>query len=503
MVYRIILGDPYGTVPFVFSRQPLQPMKTKMLISLLAISILAGTGFANSVENSGQTELDVEAISKKTNALVAQYTKLDIFSGVVLIALDGKPFYHKAFGMANRETQTPNTTDTRFIIGSMNKTFTEILILKLVQEGKIKLSDKMVQYLSGFKQREADQITISQLLNHRSGFGDYYNPAFWDMDYKDKNISGITELIKTLPLHFKPGTENEYSNAGYILLGSIIEKVTGKSYADNVEQFITGPLALNQTVLHDVKNIPNRAIGYLKGIDDVEDNEFFITEPRSDGGFYSTALDVMKFYLAFFYNQELLPESLRKQSELLQNLKPYYSQKREGVTFAGGLNGANSVHIELLSEGISIVVLANMDEPIAEHVANGILAIINGKEPKQAQLPTKLLVYQAYLENGSDYIRQHFEQLSENFHPADPKDLILNSLGYDLMMSGHLNEALDLFKLNTEIFPGVANCWDSYGEALRASGDKAGSLKSYRKALDLIPDLPSSVQAVKELESGQ
>ena len=144
--------------------------------------------------------LNVSELESKVDALVKQYQDLDIFSGVVLVAEQGRPVYHKAFGLANRENKTPNTLNTKFDIGSMNKTFTKLVILQLIKEGKIKRDDNLGKYLTGFPAESANKITIDHLLKHSSGYGGYWGPDFNDLPISKKGISGILEIIKKLPL---------------------------------------------------------------------------------------------------------------------------------------------------------------------------------------------------------------------------------------------------------------------------------------------------------------
>ncbi|MCB0466262.1 MAG: beta-lactamase family protein, partial [Aequorivita sp.] len=391
-------------------------------------------------QNNSSNSLNKVDVSQKTDNLINEYIDMDIFSGVVLIAEKGKPFYEKAFGLSNRTTHTPNTLETKFVIGSMNKSFTHIVILQLIEEGKLKFSDKLIKYLGGFNQKDADQITVAQLLNHTSGFGDYSSPKFFNLPYDMKNIQGILPLIKEMDLQFKPGTENLYSNAGYVILGAIIEKITGKSYVQNVEERIKKPLNLNSLVTENIKSIPNRAIGYMKTFNGYEDNEDFISEPKPDGGFFANAYDILKFYREYLYGNKLLSKEIKEKDDFFKHIAPIYQEHGAGIPLAGGFNGANTVHLELLADDISIVVFANMDEPVAENIAIGILHIINGKTPKKAMLPTKLNVYKAYSENGIGYVSQNFEALTDNWFENDPKDLILNNLGYDLMFDGKLDE---------------------------------------------------------------
>lgn len=474
-------------------------MKRYLFIFLASFQLVA----CNGQTDSSSTKLNKENVIQKTDELVKEYIDLGIFSGVVLISEQGKPFYEKAFGLANRETNTPNTLETKFVIGSMNKSFTSVIILQLIDEGKLDFDSKMVDFLDGFKQKNARNITINHLLDHTSGFGDYHSPNFFELPYDKKNIQGILPIIKGLELMFPPGAENEYSNAGYIILGAIIEKITGKSYAQNVEERIAKPLKLNSLVTSSVKEIPNRAIGYLKTFNGYEDNEEFITEPRSDGGFYANVYDIQKFYRTYLYTNELFSEEVKNNDGFFQRISPIYSESGAGIPLAGGFNGANTVHLEMLADNISIVVFANMDEPVAEKIAIGILHIINGKQPDKPTLPTKLNVYNAYKTYGITYVKENFEELTSNWFEGDPKDLILNNLGYDLLFNDRTEDAVAIFRLNTELFPNIANCWDSYGEALLKSGEKEAALSAYKKALKINPNIPSAKKMVKELEQNK
>jgi tetratricopeptide (TPR) repeat protein len=141
-----------------------------------------------------------------------------------------------------------------------------------------------------------------------------------------------------------------------------------------------------------------------------------------------------------------------------------------------------------------------MDEPVAENIAEGILSIVRGQKPDEPVLPAQQLVWSALIEKGPEYVKQNFEDLTRNFHPTDPKDIILNSIGYDLIFEGNLEDAISVFELNVELFPEAANCYDSLGEALLKIGDKSKALKKYKKALELDPELPSAKIMVKEIE---
>ncbi|GJM34358.1 MAG: hypothetical protein DHS20C18_33590 [Saprospiraceae bacterium] len=470
-------------------------MKKVMITLLIAATFLTG-----SAQDIGKVDLKKMDIKDKVDKLVKAYIDLDIFSGVVLIAQDGDPYYHQAFGLANREKNIPNTLTTKFDIGSMNKAFTKVVILQLVEAGKLKLSDKLGEYLEGFPENVATQVTIDQLLNHTSGFGDYHTPGFFEAPRSEKTIEAITKHARTMPLMFAPGSDNSYSNTGYILLGAVIEKITGKSYHENVKKRIIQPLNLKDTYVENKDQVPNRSIGYFKDIKGhIQDNEGFLEIPNPDGGFQSTTTDILTFYREFHYGNQLLKEKTKQLDESWQFMETHRNTGG-AIPHAGGFNGANTVLYEVLRDKISVLVFANMDEPVAEQLGVGILAIIRGKVPNQPSLPASQNVYQALQEHGTNYVKENFEALTTNFHPSDPRDFILNAIGYDLLSSGETDEAIQIFEFNTELFPEVANVWDSLGEAWLKKGDKKKALKYYKKALSIQPGLPSAKEAVARLE---
>lgn len=444
--------------------------------------------------------LQKNEIEPKIDALVKQYLDLDIFSGVVLLAEKGKPIYHKAFGLANRETKTPNTLNTKFNIGSMNKTFTKLVILQLLEEDKLSLSDKLGKYLPGFPKLAAKNIKIEHLLNHSSGYGDYLGRDFFNSSISQKTIKALVKRIKKMPLLFEPGSEQEYSNSGYILLGAIIEKITGQTYHQNVKERIVKPLGLTETYVENKNEVPERAIGYLKTMTgEIEDNTGFVELPNPDGGFLSTTTDILKFYREFHYGNIIIKEETKLKDEFYQMIQAH-NNTGGAIPHAGGFNGANTVNYEVLRDDITLIVFANMDEPVAEQLGAGILAIIRNQAPKSPALPAVQNVYQSYQKHGIDYVKTNFESLITNFHPEDPKDMILNAVGYDFLQMHEENKAIEIFQLNTEIFPNVGNTWDSLGEAYFKNGDNKKALAVYKKALSIDPEIPSAIKMVKKLE---
>ena len=169
-------------------------------------------------------------------------------SGAVLVAKEGKPIASKVAGIANRETNAPNTLETKFNLGSMNKMFTAIAIAQLAQNGKLKFDDTVAKHLPDFQNKEvAQKVTIHQLLTHTSGMGSYWGDKFAAQRTQLTTVAAHLPLIADEPLAFAPGEKFRYSNSGYMLLGAIIEKVSGKNYYDYVRDNIFLPAEMVST----------------------------------------------------------------------------------------------------------------------------------------------------------------------------------------------------------------------------------------------------------------
>ena len=446
------------------------------------------------IKNPTQLESNIDA-------LVKQYQDLDIFSGVVLVAEKGIPKYYKAFGLANREKNSPNTLSTKFDIGSMNKSFTKTLILQLMEEGKLKMTDKLGDYLLGFPEIAANNITIMHLLKHRSGYGGYWGRDFNDLPIDQKRVPALVERIKKLPLDFEPGTDTQYSNAGYVLLGAIVQAITGETYHHNITERILKPLGMKETYVIDKSEVPDRAIGYLKDMKgNMSSNTGFVEVPNPDGGFQSTPGDIVTFYTEYFYGTTLLSKETKANDDFFKFINSNRNTGGE-IPMAGGFPGANTAYYEILRDEISILVFANMDEPVAEQLGSGILAIVRGKTAKKPSLPAIQNIYNHYQEFGLKYIEDNFYSLIDNFHAEDPKEIILNDIGYDFLKNGEIEEALTFFNLNVKLFPEDANLWDSLGEGYYEKGDLEKSLQYYKKALKMDPGMTSAKEMLAKIKA--
>src|SRR5271157_1473291 len=187
------------------------------------------------------------------------------FAGAALLAKDGKPVFADAYGLADREQKLPNTLNTRFHIGSMNKMFTAVAILQLAQAGKLGLNDPLGKYLTDYPNKDvASQVTIHHLLTHTGGTGDIFGPEFDAHRLELRTLQDYVKLYGNRGLGFSPSSGRwEYSNYGFILLGVVIAKVSGESYYDYVREHIYKPAGMTATGSEpESQQVADRSIGY-------------------------------------------------------------------------------------------------------------------------------------------------------------------------------------------------------------------------------------------------
>lgn len=285
-------------------------------LSVFIVTILALTNGNSWIAGATPQRMSDAEIANELAVYLEKLTVEDKFSGVVLVAKDGKPIFVRAYSMANKVANIPNRVDTRFNLGSMNKMFTAVAIARLVERGKLSFSDTVGKHLPNYPNKAvAEKVTIHHLLTHTSGLGDYLNEKFYAHLERWKTVDSLLPLFVDDPLTFEPGKGWEYSNAGFALLGLVVERVSGQSYFDYVRKNIFTPAGMTNTDFYERdKNVPHRAVGYMrvnaKGEPDPEAarRENTSTRPAKGspaGGAYSTVPDMLKFHLAL-RNHKLL-----------------------------------------------------------------------------------------------------------------------------------------------------------------------------------------------------
>lgn len=319
----------------------------------MKLNVILAFGFASAAGAQQASPLPEAELIKRIAATADSLAGLDEFSGVVLLAKDGKPVFEKAYGFADREAKKPNTIETAFNIGSINKLFTQIAIRQLAAQGKLDLDSTLAKYWPDYPNADvARKVTIRQIMQMRSGIGgDIFAAPPGKTRHAIRHNRDYLQLFVDRPLNFEPGSRQQYSNAGYIVLGMLVERLSGVDYYRYVAQSVYGPAAMKRTGHWPVDSLPpNTAIGYTREDGVLERNTRLLPGRGSAaGGGYTTAHDLLR-----------LMNALRQ--KIIANAPA-------GAAIAGGAGGLNGVLEGNMPGGYDLIVLANLDPPAAERVS--------------------------------------------------------------------------------------------------------------------------------------
>jgi CubicO group peptidase (beta-lactamase class C family) len=331
----------------------------------------------------GQSELLATLGSK-----VEAETSAGRFSGAVLIAKDGQSIFARAYGQADREHGIANTLETRFRMGSMNKMFTAVSILQLVEAGKIGLDAPLGTYLTDYPNKDvATQVTIAELLDHTGGTGEIFGPQFAAYRLELRTLQDYERLYGSRGPAFTPGSKWDYSNYGFLLLGLVIEKVSGQNYYDYVREHVYAPAGMTSTGSEpENETVPDRSVDYTLDPSGklVPNTDTLPYRGTPAGGGYSTVGDLLKFANALQQNKLLDA----RHTEILTTGKVdtptgsryaygFEDQQFNGLRCIGHGGGAPGMNGDLEicpADGYIVAVLANMDPPAASRVSNWITA---------------------------------------------------------------------------------------------------------------------------------
>lgn len=317
--------------------------------------------------------------------------------GVVLIAEKGKITYEKAFGMAHLELDVPMKTDMVFEIGSITKQFTAVAILQLAEQHKIQLQDPLIKYFPDFPAHCKD-ISIHHLLNHTSGLNNFTSENSWSEVWRtDLSMQETIALFINKPLAFQPGEKFSYCNSGYVLLGAIIQKVSGETYEAYLQKNIFNPLEMKNTYFGSrSKIIKNRVQGYQKNQEFINAEYVTFSQTGAAGALMSTTHDLSKWYTALYHHKVISPKSLRLATTAYntQTGKPthygygWFINEVNGVQtveHGGGIFGFLTYALYLPTEDILITVLTNYDQYNPEALTVKLASLATNQYRKKIQ----------------------------------------------------------------------------------------------------------------------
>ena len=342
------------------------------LVSLTALALSAAPALAQDPE--------------RMDEVVRASVEAEEFSGSVLVARDGEILLDRGYGFANREWSIPNDGDTKFRLASVSKQFTAVAIMILNERGLVDLDAPVKTYLPDAP-AAWDGVTIRHLLTHTSGV-----PSFTDFDdyeatkTRPATIDSLIARFRDHPLDFQPGEGWTYSNSGYVLLTAVVEKASGKSYADFVAEALFQPLGMNDSGYDSHAAIlPHRASGYAPTARGFVNADYVdMSIPQGAGALYSTTHDLLKWEQGLFGGRLLRPESLTLLTTPVRNQYAFglTVKEKDGdttVAHSGGIEGFNTYMAYDPARRTTVIVLGNLNGPGPDQVGGSLLALARGQ----------------------------------------------------------------------------------------------------------------------------
>jgi len=336
--------------------------------------------------------------------IVRSHVDSKAFMGAVLVARDGNVLLSKGYGQANLEWQIPNTPTTKFRLGSLTKQFTAAAVLLLEERGKLK-TDDLVKVHMPDAPAAWDKITIFHLLTHSSGIPNFTAfPEYRQMQPFDTPAAGIVAKFRDKPLEFAPGERMNYSNSGYVLLGYLVEKISGQSYAQFLTENIFTPLGMKDSGYDSNTGvIARRASGYSPSPGGPVNAGFIhMSIPHGAGALYSTAEDLLRWEQGLFGGKLLSAASLKKMTTPFKNdyafgLVVQTVEGRPRIVHSGGIEGFNTSLAYYPESKVVVLALANLNGPAADQItaqlgksAHGETVVLTS-ERKEITLPPQVL----------------------------------------------------------------------------------------------------------------
>lgn len=407
----------------------------------------------------------------------------------------------------------------------MSKQFTGMAIMKLKEAGKLDYDQKVNTILTDFPY---DSITVRQLLHHTSGLTDYERLIYENFEKADSTkqyILGNDEILEVFyrvdpELDFQPGEKWEYSNTGYLVLASVVEKVSGQHFRTFLKEQITDPIGMNNTSLYNYQidpdpNMPNRVFGYRLALNQKETlpNDYnIVNDVRGDGGIYSTLDDLYKWNMALANHTIIAKDFLDEAWVSGQTNDGEYTGYGFGwfleynpgepivIEHSGGWVGFATFLRNEIDAKSGFVILTNNSAEHFGSIYSNIEAISAGEA---YQIPKKNL-YKAmakiiYERNVNDALSFYQDVKTDTInYRVNENDI--NQLGYLLINEGKLDDATQIFKLNIKEHPKSANVYDSYGDALLMQGDSIKALENFKKCYAMDESLDYAKDKAEALE---
>ncbi len=499
------------------------------LVSVVLLAILSSTPYSFAVQGGSRQSAVVrfdstEAAVRITRFLADTREAWDAPAISATVAVGDRVVYSAGVGYANLEEKNPATGSTVYRIASTSKVITATAILQLVESGRVAFDDDIREYVPEFPQKEWP-ITVRQVLTHTSGIR-HYNPG--ETSRKREHYDGVAEaisLFKDDPLRFRPGTRYGYTTFGYTLLQGVVEAASGLRYVDYLRENVFAPAGMADSDLEYAGRVyPKRAVGYRKNLDQIEPVGFDdVSFKFAGGGMLSSTMDLVHLCMALGAGKLLSSEMVSEMfSEQIPDLDPGNGyawgirvEEEAGLKRAwhpGRSFGFESYLLCYPDEGVYVSVLTNQQYTNPWSQVGGLAGFLAnlylpGGVTEAGQIPDRTLssAVRVALETGGDdaALRVYREYLENPAYRDRDTESEINQLGYVLLGTDRLEEAIAVFEVNVEAHPDAANAHDSLGEAYMAAGDEERSEASYKRSLQLAPENENAARLLEKLRASR
>jgi len=468
------------------------------------------------------TKTDVNTYSE----FISKMNAKGINTGNILVYEDGEVVYKSANGLRSIDPIDSLDLNSQFRLASVSKQFTGMAIMKLKEAGQLDYDQKVNTILIDFPY---DNITVRQLLNHVSGLTDYERliaENFVKEDSTKTYILGNNEILNVFyrvnpELDFQPGEKWEYSNTGYLVLATIVEKISGQHFRAFLKEQITDPVGMINTTLYKYQmesdpNMPNRAFGYRTALNQtglVPNDYDIVNDVRGDGGIYSTLEDLFKWNMALanhtiiskdYLDEAWSPGFLNNGEKTRYGFGWFIEQdstKPMTVFHSGGWVGFGTFLYNEVGTKSGFIMLTNNSTDNFGDIIRGISDIRDRKSYKMPKERVAKEMARRILTEDLDSAMSYYHSKKSDTLNYDISEGDLNVLGYQLLNEDYLDNALGVFKLNIEEHPTSANPYDSYGDALLMKGDSINALKYFKKCFEMDSTLSFAKDKSEKLEA--
>jgi CubicO group peptidase (beta-lactamase class C family) len=456
---------------------------------------------------------------------ITQLNKKGIATGNILVYEAGDIVYQSSNGLRSINPVDSLDLNSQFRLASVSKQFTGMAIMKLKEAGKLEYDQKVNTILTDFPY---DTITVRQLLHHTSGLTDYeriVDENFVKEDSTKTYILGNDEILELFyevnpDLDFQPGEKWEYSNTGYLVLASIVEKISGQHFREFLKEQIFDPVGMPNTTLYKYQiepdaSMPNRVFGYRTALNQSElvSNDYnIVNDVRGDGGLFSTLDDLYKWNLALanytiiskdYLDEAWTPGVLNNGEKTNYGFGWFLEQdasKPKTVFHSGGWVGFVTFLYNEVETQNGFVILTNNSGENFRDIMKGISDVRANKPYTMPKEPIVKEMAKLMLTKDTNSALDFYHSKKLDTLNYTISEAAVNVLGYQLLNEAYVDEALRVFKLNIEEYPTSANTYDSYGDALLIKGDSIQALTNFRRCFEMDSTLVASKEKFEKLE---